>query len=411
MSWLAAAGVRTVCLRSRVPCRSLAAARSLVAICPASLVPLVPSWGVVGRFMGFSDRYLAGVGVSQNMPLNRILWLLVGIFGDVVRCHFSALPVASFSLVCPALRPLSAAASWCRGGHVCAVSWRKRRGVLFRDRGRSPLPASWDGRCWGWFAVPCGWRRRVVVLAFIGSLFPCPLGRGIMCGLRASAPPAVRGSGVSSRFPLSRGSSSCNLAARCHRLSLLASPFCSRRLVIASALPLASVPASCVLVLSLIVPLPVLAISRAGRSLLAHFLFVAALALSSRVPVLACPSWIVFDRSLRSPFSSHAAACPASRLARVLSPSRLFVLPVLRQAWAGSVSARSRCACPCPRRAGGWRCRLDGVGGAGLLLGVSASGGVLCLVCGVGVCIYKWGACSGIIIVVERKRLRRDFRR
>lgn len=29
---------------------------------------------------------------------------------------------------------------------------------------------------------------------------PCPLGRGIMCGLRASAPPAVRGSGVSSRF-------------------------------------------------------------------------------------------------------------------------------------------------------------------------------------------------------------------
>lgn len=99
-------------------CRSFARC-----ICPTSLVPLVPSWGVVGRFMGFSDRYLVGVGVSQNMPLNRILWLLVGIFGDVVRCHFSALLVASFSLVCPALRPLSAAASWCRGGHVCAVSW------------------------------------------------------------------------------------------------------------------------------------------------------------------------------------------------------------------------------------------------------------------------------------------------
>ena len=99
-------------------CRSFARC-----ICPTSLVPFVPSWGVVGRFMGFSDRYLVGVGVSQNMPLNRILWLLVGIFGDVVRCHFSALLVASFSLVCPALRPLSAAASWCRGGHVCAVSW------------------------------------------------------------------------------------------------------------------------------------------------------------------------------------------------------------------------------------------------------------------------------------------------
>ena len=122
-TWLAAAGGEAACLRSRVPCRSLAVARSLVAICPASLVPLVPSWGVVGRFMGFSDRYLVGVGVSQSMPLNRILWLLVGIFGDVVRCHFSALPVASFSLVCPALRHLSAAASWCRGGHVCAVSW------------------------------------------------------------------------------------------------------------------------------------------------------------------------------------------------------------------------------------------------------------------------------------------------
>lgn len=182
-------------MRSRIPCRSLAAARSLVAICLVSLVPLVPSWGVVGRFMGFSDRYLVGVGVSQNMPLNRILWLLVGIFGDVVRCHFSALPVASFSLVCPALRPLSAAASWCRCGNVCAVSWRKRRGVPFRDRGRSPLPASWDGRCWGRFAVPCGWRRRVVVLAFIGSRVPCPLGRGTMRGLRVSAPFAVRGSG------------------------------------------------------------------------------------------------------------------------------------------------------------------------------------------------------------------------
>lgn len=179
-AWLAAAGVRTVCLRSHPLCRSLAAARSLVAIQSVSIVPLVPAWGVVGRFMGYSTRYLVGVGVFKYMPLNRILWLLVGIFCDVVRCHFSALPVASFSLVCPVLRPLSAVASWCRGGHVCAVSWRKRRGVPFRDRGRSPLPASWDGRCWGRFAVPCGWRRRVVVLAFIGSRVPCPLGRGNM---------------------------------------------------------------------------------------------------------------------------------------------------------------------------------------------------------------------------------------
>lgn len=32
----------------------------------------------------------------------------------------------------------------------------------------------------GAVAVLVGWRRRVVVLTFIGSLVPCPLGRGIM---------------------------------------------------------------------------------------------------------------------------------------------------------------------------------------------------------------------------------------
>ena len=31
-----------------------------------------------------------------------------------------------------------------------------------------------------WFAVSGGWRRWGVVLAFIGSRVPCPLGRGIM---------------------------------------------------------------------------------------------------------------------------------------------------------------------------------------------------------------------------------------
>ena len=35
----------------------------------------------------------------------------------------------------------------------------------------------------------------------------------------------------------------------------------------------------------------------------------------------------------------------------------------------------------------------------------------LCSVCGWRVCIYEFGACSCIMIVVERKRLRRDFRR
>lgn len=197
-AWLAAAGGTAACLRSRVPCRSLAAARSLVAICLVSLVPLVPSWGVVGRFMGFSDRYLVGVGVSQNMPLNRILWLLAGIFGYVVRCPFSALPVASFSPICPARRPLPAAVSrrWLRACLCCELEKTARVRsfvfwIVFRfschvmDDAGGGLPCRGDGV------------GGVVVLAFIGSRIPCPLGRGNMCGLRVSVPPAVRGLGCS----------------------------------------------------------------------------------------------------------------------------------------------------------------------------------------------------------------------
>ena len=107
---MACGGGREICLLAfSSPCRSLADARSLVAIRSVSIVPLVHTWGVVGRFIGYSGRYLVGVGVSQNMPLNGILWLLTGIFGDGVCCPFSALPVSSFSPVCPAFRPLSAA--------------------------------------------------------------------------------------------------------------------------------------------------------------------------------------------------------------------------------------------------------------------------------------------------------------
>lgn len=225
------------------------------------------------------------------------------------------------------------------------------------------------------FAVLGGWRRRVVVLVFIDPLIPCPLGRGNMCDLRASAPPAVRGSGVSSRFPLSRGSSSCNLAARCHRLSLLASPFCSRLLVIASALPLASVPASCVLVLPLIVLLPVLAISRAGRSLLACLVrcgsrFLRLVLPPSRAPspAFAClPSW--GSSSLTALGVSLIVSCGYSVPPLVLfmsyrPPVRSFVLPVFRQAWAGSVSARCclLALVPVVRAAGG----VDRIASAGM---------------------------------------------
>lgn len=104
------------------PCRSLVAARSLVAIRSVSIVPLVPAWGVVGRFMGYSARYLVGVGVSQNMPLNGILWLLTGIFGDVVRCLFSALFVVSSSPLCPCFPPSPGGCVMAWGGRVSAGS-------------------------------------------------------------------------------------------------------------------------------------------------------------------------------------------------------------------------------------------------------------------------------------------------
>lgn len=121
--------------------------------------------------------------------------------------------------------------------------------------------------------------------------------------------------------------SSSSLLRR-HRLFLLASLSRSRSVVVSSAscpVALSScslvvliiapclmcfVPAPCVrsrlhcvLVLFLIASLPVLAISRAGRSLLARFLFVAALALSSRVPCVCLLAPVDRFRSFSSPRS------------------------------------------------------------------------------------------------------------
>ena len=56
----------------------------------------------------------------------------------------------------------------------------------------------------------------------------------------------------------------------------------------------------------------------------------------------------------------------------LVAPPRSFVLPVSQQALAGSASARSCLLAIVPRRAcGGW-CRRAGVGGDGLLLGGAA---------------------------------------
>ena len=211
----------------------------LLLYAPVSLVPFVPARGVVGRFMGYSARYLVGVGVSQNMPLNGILWLLTGIFGDGVCCLFSALPVASFSPVCPAFRLLSAAMSWRWRGCFPAVSWRKRCGAFFRDRGRFPLLVSWDE-----------WRREAVCragrMASAGRraclyrlAHPLPLGAGEYVRPAGVGSVGGEGVGVSSRFSLSRGPSSCHLIISvviAFRLLVslppLLSPSCPMRVVI-----------------------------------------------------------------------------------------------------------------------------------------------------------------------------------
>lgn len=121
---MACGGGRAGCLHafsSPVPlsrCRSFAHCYT-----PRVARAVVPARGVVGHFMGYFCRLLVGVGVFKYMPLNRILWLLTGIFGDSVRCHFSALPVASSSLICSVSCHLSAAASWRWCGCFPAVSW------------------------------------------------------------------------------------------------------------------------------------------------------------------------------------------------------------------------------------------------------------------------------------------------
>ena len=83
----------------------------LLLYAPRVACVVVPTWGVVGRLTCYSGRLPVGVGIFQYMPLNGILWLLMGIFGDVVRCLFSPLPVASFSPLCPAACSFSAAVS------------------------------------------------------------------------------------------------------------------------------------------------------------------------------------------------------------------------------------------------------------------------------------------------------------
>lgn len=154
----------------------------------------------------------------------------------------------------------------------------------FMPLGRCSLLVSWDERCRG--GVPCGWRRLVVVLAFIGSRVPCPLGAGEY--VRSAGVGSAYGEGVGGIVEVL-----LYLSSR-RRFSLLASPSPCVVIIIAPLLhvlrscPPASVPVSPAFSYGfLIVLLPVLAISRAGRSLPACP-FVEALVPSS-CSLVSCP--------------------------------------------------------------------------------------------------------------------------
>lgn len=362
---MACGGGRAGCLLAFSSLVPLSRSRSF-ACCytPRVACVAVPIRGVVGRFTGYSDCLPVGVGVFQYMPLNGILWLLMGIFGDVVRCPFSALPVASFSPLCPAARPFSAAVSWRRCGCFPAVSWEKWRvcvlscsgsfsasRVMWRMASGDGLPYRADG-VGGSSCLPLSVRAS-----------PAPWGGGLceVCELRSRL--RGGGRGLSSRFSLSRGSrgsSLCHLiisvviASRsacfvapvvislvphaCRHLaisvvvalSLLVSPFllCHHRPVppcvpFSPSLPptaLLSVFSCCFL--SLFSPF----LRRAGRGVLCLLAsFVAALVPSSRfphslrssslVPVLACPT---VDLSRRPRFRPRHCRRLCSYLVAVL---------------------------------------------------------------------------------------------
>ena len=297
--WLAAAGGRAcspACYRVRAALSLRSFARCYM---PRVACVVVPTLGVVGHFTEYSDRLPVGVGVFKYMPLNRILWLLMGIFGDGVRRPFSALPAASLSPLCPAFRPFPVAVSWRWRGRFPAVSLVKRRVcVLSCSR---PFSAS---RVMGWMASGPVFRaglmasagRRAYLYRFAR---PLPLGAGEY--MRSAGIVSVCGEGVGGIvevLPISWPVvvSSRRLRHPLPSACLLRCSLCRPRPPPPP--PLASVLAfcSCVLVWFLIALLPVSSTSRAGRFLLACLIRCGSLplvsfsSLASLVPVLACPA-------------------------------------------------------------------------------------------------------------------------
>lgn len=168
----------------------------------------------------------------------------------------------------------------------------------------------------------------------------------------------------------------------------------------------------------LIVLLPVLSTSRAGRSLLACL--VRCGSRLRRLVFLVPPSPCLL--ALRGSPSPVPILCgrrpvPVVASARVSSSPLVALSPRSSTsgggAGVGSLLLAHRfalvlvCGFPVVRAAcGGLLLAFPGMVG-----GRCGVGGGLCWVCGVVVCIYKLGACSCMMDIVERKRLRRDFQR
>lgn len=176
---------------------------------------------------------------------------------------------------------------------------------------------------------------------------------------------------------------------------------------------------------------------RAGRGVLCLLVsFVAVLFLSSRFPhslrsspCLLVPRWIarvalvsvlvvaVVSVRVSSPLvassprsSTSVGGAGVGSLFACLPPFSDAVSSIVRAGGRRAVACLPlgwrtvSSAADCGRR-GRWRGSLlasDGGGRCGVV-------GVLCSVCGVVVCIYKSGACSYIMDIVERKRTRKDF--
>lgn len=396
----------------RLSFRSLAPARSLAAICPPcrrfALFYPGRCVAIYGLFLPLSCR-------RWRFSIHALKWHPVASHGHFRRCC-PLLFLGSPRRLVLATLPLFPALSRrrCHGvGRVfsCGELVKTARVRSFVSGTVSPLLVScgWCGVgvivCRAGRAASAG--RRAYLYRFAR---PLPLGAGEY--VRPAGVGSACGEGVGGVVvvSLSRCLSSCRrVVSRRHRLPhafLLALSSCSRRLVVPYLLACGLVPhplrpflpslRARVIVLSPLSPFS----RQGGRGVLCLLAsFVAALVPSSRFPhslrsspCLLVPRWIALARphlvrSLPLPLPLRLRSClvvspfaASPRSSTSVGGERV-----------GSLLLAHRFAlvlvCGFPRRAGGVRRRRG-----------------LCSVCGVVVCIYKLGACSCIMGVVEREQ-------